>query len=90
MGRIDHLQMRRASPPGEGVKQFLPDATPGPAHKPVVDRGVGAVTRRQIALAAAGLQHMQDAADDPAIIDPLLAAHIGRQVRLDASPLFIR
>jgi hypothetical protein len=32
---------------------------------------------------------MQDAADHPPIIDPFLAAHIGRQMRLDPSPLLI-
>jgi hypothetical protein len=32
---------------------------------------------------------MHDAADDPPIIDPLLAPNVGRQMRLDCSPLII-
>jgi len=32
---------------------------------------------------------MQDAADHSPIVHPILAAHVGRQVRLDPLPLFI-
>jgi hypothetical protein len=32
---------------------------------------------------------MHDPADDSAIVNPLDAAHIGRQMRLDPSPLFV-
>jgi hypothetical protein len=32
---------------------------------------------------------MHDAADHPAIVNPFHIAHIGRQVRLDPSPLFV-
>jgi hypothetical protein len=32
---------------------------------------------------------MHDPADDPAIVNPFNAAHIGRQKRLDPSPLFV-
>jgi hypothetical protein len=32
---------------------------------------------------------MYDPADDPTIIDPLHTANIGRQMRLDPSPLFV-
>jgi hypothetical protein len=32
---------------------------------------------------------MQDATDHPPIIDPFLAPHIGRKMRLDPSPLLI-
>jgi hypothetical protein len=33
---------------------------------------------------------MQDAADHPAIIDPLFATHIAWQMRFDPRPLLIR
>jgi len=32
---------------------------------------------------------MQDAADHPPIVGPFLAAHIGRQMRLDLLPLIV-
>jgi hypothetical protein len=32
---------------------------------------------------------MQDAADHPPIVRPLLAAHVGRQMRLDLLPLMV-
>jgi hypothetical protein len=32
---------------------------------------------------------MYDPANDPTIIDPLNAAHIARQMRLDPSPLLV-
>jgi hypothetical protein len=32
---------------------------------------------------------MHDAADNPTIVNPLDAAHIGRQMPLDPSPLFV-
>jgi hypothetical protein len=32
---------------------------------------------------------MRDPADDPPIANPLNATHIGRQMRLDPSPLFV-
>jgi hypothetical protein len=32
---------------------------------------------------------MNDPADDPAIVNPLNAAHIGRQMRLDSGPLLV-
>jgi hypothetical protein len=32
---------------------------------------------------------MHDPADDPTIIDPLYAANISRQMRLDPSPLLV-
>src|SRR6185312_5504675 len=37
----------------------------------------------------AALQHVHDAADDPPVIDPLLAPNVGRQMRLDPRRLLI-
>src|ERR1044071_9139023 len=60
-----------------------------PTSKPIVDRRRRAVLRWAILPAAAALQHMQDAADHPSIVDTLFAAHVARQMRLDPSPLLI-
>src|SRR5262249_39182874 len=46
-------------------------------------------SRRAIAPATAALQYMHDAADDSAIVRPLDAPDIRRQVRLDPLPLLI-
>ena len=86
---VDHLRVRRAPTPGQLPEQVFPDAAPCPAHKAIIDRHVRAVFRRAIAPATTAFQDMNDAADNPPIIDPLDAPHIGRQMRRDPSPLFV-
>src|SRR5262249_20754380 len=70
-------------------EQVFPDAAPSPAHKAVIDRCRRTILRRAIAPATAALQYMHDAADDSAIVRPLDAPDICRQVRLDPLPLLI-
>lgn len=60
-----------------------------PAAAIVDGRGRAAFPRR-IAPAATALEHMQDAADDPAIIDAGFARSAVRWMRLDQSPRFLR
>src|SRR5262249_15626811 len=86
---IDHLRVCGSSVPSELPEQVFPDAAPCPAHKAVIDRCRRTILRRAIAPAAAALQYMHDAADDSAIIRPLDAPDIRRQVRLDPRPLRI-
>jgi hypothetical protein len=71
------------------LKHLLPDARPGPAIKPVVDRGVRAKRRRAVPPAAAGLQHMKDAADDPPAIPWLNPWPVHRDQGLDHRPLIV-
>src|SRR6476659_2102006 len=52
-----------------------------PAHEAIVKRLSRAVEERRVRPAATGLQHMHNAADDPAIIDARLAASVSRQMR---------
>src|SRR5262249_35934224 len=75
--------------PSELPEQVFPDAAPSPAHKAVIDRCRRTILRRAIAPATAALQYMHDAADDSAIVRPLDAPDICRQVRLDPLPLLI-
>jgi len=89
VGGVDHLRIRRSSTPGQFPEQVFPDATPRPAYETVIDRHVWAILGRAIAPATAALENMHDPADNPAIIDPLHTANIGRQVRLDPSPLLV-
>jgi tripartite-type tricarboxylate transporter receptor subunit TctC len=60
------------------AEQPLPYATLCPQYETIVDRRVRAIPRRTVAPAAAALQHMQDAADNPPIICPILASHVRR------------
>src|SRR5262249_2119880 len=77
------------SVPSELPEQVFPDAALSPAHKAVIDRCRRTILRRAIAPATAALQYMHDAADDSAIVRPLDAPDIRRQVRLDPLPLLI-
>ena len=86
---VDHLHLARSPASGKLTEQPLPDTALGPAHKPIVDRRRRAILRRAILPAAAAPQNMQDAADDPAVVHTILAAHISRQVRLNLPPLII-
>lgn len=54
-------------------KQALPDTALGPPVVAVIDRGVRAVRGGRILPTASDLQHVQDATDDPPVIDPRLA-----------------
>ena len=86
---VDHLRIYGATPAGKLSEQVFPDPTSCPAHKAIVDRRRRTIFGRAIAPTAASLQHMNDAADDAAIICTLNAANIRRQMGLDPLPLFI-
>src|SRR4029077_15136168 len=62
---------------------------PRPAHKAGVDRCRRTIVGRAIAPATAALPHLHDAANDAAIVHPLDAPDIRRQVRFDPLPLLI-
>src|SRR6266536_5309960 len=64
-------------------------ATSRPTHKAIIDRCRRTILGRAIAPATATFQHVHDAADDAAIVRPLDAPYIRRQVRFDAIPLLI-
>jgi hypothetical protein len=86
---VDHLQSSGAAAAGKLSEQVFPDPAPRPAHKAIVDRRRGTIFGRAIAPAAATFQHMNDAADDAAIICALDTANIRRQVRFDPFPLLV-
>ena len=66
----------RATRSSERRKSVLPNALRPPAHKPIVERLMGPVVRRRILPSTPGLQHLDDAADHPAIINPSNAASV--------------
>src|SRR5712672_1744447 len=87
--RIDHLRLARSTSNRKLPEKLLPDASFSPPREAIVDRRVRTVLRRAILPPTAAPQHMRDAADHPPIVRPLLASHIGRQVRLDLLPLML-
>jgi hypothetical protein len=86
---VDHLCVCGSSVSSKLPEQVFPDATPRPAHKAIIDRCRRSILGRAIAPATAAFQNMHDAADDAAVVRPLDAPYIRRQMRLDPSPLLI-
>src|SRR5262245_21844603 len=86
---VDHLYVAGSTTPRKYTKQPFPDPAFGPAHKAIVDRRRRTIFWRAIAPPAAALDHMKDAADHATLVDPLLAAHILWQMRLDLPPLIV-
>ena len=75
---------------GECLEQIDPHASCRPADVPIVERLARSIDTRRIDPAPAGLQHLNDAAYDTAIIDARLASRIGWQMRRDPSELRVR
>ena len=72
------------------MKQVFPDASPRPADKAIIDRGVRPILRRQVAPAAACLQHVHNAAYHTTVINTLLSSNICGQQRVNPGPLLVR
>jgi hypothetical protein len=89
-GTVDEQSVRRILRPRQGAEDAFPNATLRPADEPVVERLLWPVDSRAIRPAAAAAQRMDDPAQHPTVIRPLLATNVGRQERLDARPLCIR
>jgi len=87
--RIDQHLGRRPTGGGQGVEDIQPHPFGGPPDKAVVERLARTVDGRRVSPAAAGLQHMNNAADDPAVIDTGHSARIARQVRCQPRKLFL-
>src|ERR1700729_3995654 len=81
-GGVDQHFRRWATGRCQCMKDVDPDALGRPAHEAIVERLARTVDARRVDPAATGLQHMHDAADHPAIIDPRFAARIGGKMRL--------
>jgi len=86
---VNHLYVRNTALAGKLSEQVFPNSTPCPAYKAIIDRRRRTVFRRTIAPAAAAFQHMNDTADDAAIVCTLNTTDIRRQMRFDPPPLFL-
>jgi len=71
------------------MKDIRPNTLARPAHEAIVERLARAIDRRCVNPTAAGSQYMNDPADYAAIINPRLAARIGREMRLQSVELFV-
>jgi hypothetical protein len=78
-GAVDKEPVWHILGSGQGAEYVLPDAAFGPPHETVVKRLLGAVDIGAFSPATAAFQRMDDPAQNPAIVNPLLAANIGRQ-----------
>src|SRR4051794_32990167 len=72
------------------MEEVHPYALRGPADIPVIEGLARAIDGRRVNPAGARLQHMDDAADHPPIVDARLASRVRRQVRCDPRELPIR
>ena len=88
-GTVDQNLRRRSA----GLRERLEDANPNalfrPSDKTIVERLPRPIVRWRVHPSASRFQHMHDAADHPPVVDALLAARIGRQVRRDLRKLFL-
>src|SRR5215207_6139394 len=72
------------------MEDARPNALRGPPDEAVVERLLRTVGGWCIGPPPARLQHMDDPANHPAVIDPRLARRVVRQVRLDPCELLLR
>ncbi len=79
---IDQHLRRRAARRGQSMEDRLPNAFGRPAHEAIVERLAWAIDGWRVNPAAAGFQHMNDPADDTAVVDPRFAARIAGEMRL--------
>ncbi len=74
---IDQHLCRRTARRCQGAEDVHPDAFGCPAHEAIVERLARTVDGRGVDPAPAGLQDINDPADDAAVVDPWLAPRIG-------------
>lgn len=87
--RVDQHLGRRAARRSQGIEDIAPHALGRPAHEPVVQGLSRPIHGRGIGPAAAGLQHMHDAADHPAVIDPGNTSRVCRKMRRKPRELIV-
>jgi hypothetical protein len=89
-GTVDEQPVGRIIGAGQRAEDAFPYAPLGPADEPVVECFLRPVEVRAVRPATATSEGMDDPAQNTAIIHPFHATNVGRQKRLDPSPLRIR
>lgn len=84
---VDEQPVGRILGAGQRAENPFPDTALGSTDEAVVERLLRPVDIRTVGPASATAQRMDDPAQHPAIIDTLLAVHIGRQQRCNPLPL---
>ena len=86
-GRVERQRDSIFAGLGQRFKDCAPSPALGPAVEAIVDGCVRAVFTRAIAPSRTGLQHVNDPADDAAVVVPIRPRQSRRQMRLDTCPL---
>lgn len=73
----------------ESIQDAAPELSAGPTVEAVVDGRGRTVFGGTVLPAAASLQHMQEAVDDPSVIDPARTRLVLWKVRLDRRPRLV-
>ena len=89
-GTVDEDLRRRPARLSKRVEEADPDAFLRPSHEAIVERLLGPVFGGRIDPASARLENMNDAADDPPVVNTRLAARVRRPVRLNLKKLRFR
>lgn len=71
VGRVHRDRSVHTGRAGQGVKDARPNPLPAAAVEAIIDRRVGAIDFRAIAPVRTRFQHVHDATDEAAIIDPM-------------------
>src|ERR1700684_2272364 len=70
MRGVDHDPLRFAALARQFGENLVEHAQTAPANEPIVDRLVRAIVARRVAPTQPVLDHKDDGADDPPIVDP--------------------
>src|SRR5258708_2728010 len=89
VGTVDRGGADDTGAAGHRGEHRQPNALAAPAIEAIVNRGVRPVLGRAVAPPRTGAQHMQDAADHPAVIHPMRPLAPPRQQGLKPKPLRI-
>ena len=87
--RVDQHLRRRTARRCHRMEDVFSNAFGRPAHEAIVKRLTWAVDGGGVNPATPGLQHMNDATDDPAVVDPWLASRIGWKMRFKPRELAV-
>ena len=86
-GRVERQRDGIFAGLGQRFKDGAPSPALGPAVEAIVDSRVRAVFTRAVAPSRTRLQHVNDPADNAAVVVPLRSRQSRRQMRLDTCPL---
>ena len=90
VGRVEGGRFAGPSGPGQGLQHGGPEAAARPPVEAVVDGRVRAVLARAILPAAAGLDDVQDARQNGAIVLAMRTGLVCRHERRDYVPVLVR